>query len=436
MGEDEIDWIANEGVRISRIVNYLQTQQIGNPIAIQVLAAEPLGTSEALHDGMMDGDGLKMQTLPGGRTRILVPIEIGFNVGFTPSSVATAPRAAQSSAVPFIPTVIEAVLINQDNYDKRTGYAPDFLGSGFEVPLPTVTGNKFGNPLVLADKKSTELRYWNYSVVMNKDRGLAFFSIANIHTGKFRGKRADGDTWYLDTRVTGEGTQIGRDFYKEQKTFEAKLDRTLNPFDQGHLSRRSDLQWGDDDETAKRNGDDSFHYTNCAPQHWQFNQNNAASGLWYHLEDTAIAQNPGGKVIVINGPVFDAPVSEAGDDGWMRLNLKGKRVPDGTFGGFKIPKQFFKVIVYRAGGKLKARAFVVTQEDLLFTIDRYYPEEAARLTPFSDMEVRLYQVTIPQLEKLTSLNFGPLAAHDTASAEEAALIGHGMPLQSLDEIVF
>ena len=438
MGEDEIDWIANEGVRISRIVNYLQTQQIGNPLAVQVLGAGQPGPSEAAFGEFAAGNGVQIQTSSSGRTRILVPIEIGINMGFDTAPPLPQPRPSPASSIPFIPTVIEAVQINQDNYDKRSGYDPDFLGSGFKAPLPKVVGTKYGSPLVLADKKNSELRYWNYSVVMNKNRALAFFSAANIHTGKFRGTRADGDTWYLDTRVNevSNDAQIGKEFYKEQKNFEAKLDRTRNPFDQGHLSRRSDLQWGEDDEIAKRNGDDSFHYTNCAPQHWQFNQNNSASGLWYRLEDTAIAQNPGGKLSVINGPIFDAPLSEAGEDGWMRLNLKGKRVPDGTFGGFKIPKQFFKVIIYRSGGQLKARAFVVTQEDLLTTIDRYYPEESARLSPFGDMEVRLYQVTIPQLEKLASLDFGPLRNYDTANTEEAAMIGTGLPLQTLDQIIF
>lgn len=439
MGEEEIDWIANEGVRISRIVNYLQTQHIENPLAAQVLSAAPATPSEGAMGLRQDTLGIQLQTTPSGRTRILVPIEIGINVGFNPPSGEAEVRPGQPPipVIPFLPRVVEAVYINQQNYPERPGYDSDFLGSKFTVPLPTVVGKKFGAPLLLADH-STELRYWNYSVVMNKQRALAFFSAGNIHTGKFRGLRAEGDTWYLDTRVieVSDSAQVGKEFYKKQKTFEAKQDRTLNPFDQGHLSRRSDLQWGDDDESAKRNGDDTFHYTNCAPQHWQFNQNNAASGLWYHLEDTAIAANPGGKVSVINGPVFDAPLSELGEDGGMRLNIKGKRVPDGTFGGVKIPKQFFKVIIYRTGENLKVRAFVVTQEDLLATIDRYYPEEAGRLTPFSDMEVRLYQVKITDLEKLSSLNFHGLRDHDAAVEEESVAVDSGLPLQSLDQILW
>src|ERR1051326_8746748 len=46
-----------------------------------------------------------------------------------------------------------------------------------------------------------------------------------------------------DTRVDAvdKAAQTGNEFYKKQSTFEA--DRALNPFDQGHLTRRSDLQW-------------------------------------------------------------------------------------------------------------------------------------------------------------------------------------------------
>src|SRR5947208_1987598 len=63
-------------------------------------------------------------------------------------------------------------------------------------------------------------------------------------------------------------------------TFEA--DRTANPFDRGHLVRRLDSTWGDTVDEAKQHGDDSFHFTNCSPQFWSFNQ---GKQLWAGLED-------------------------------------------------------------------------------------------------------------------------------------------------------
>jgi len=330
--------------------------------------------------------------------------------------------------------IIEKVEINQTDYDKRNGYDPKFLGGGLIVPLPKVNKQKYGKVLLVKGK--SEIKYWNYSVMMNSTRRLAYFSAANVDSGKFRGNRdAGGDTWYLDTRAEElENAQLGKGFYKKQKTFEA--DRTLNPFDQGHLSRRSDLQWGDDEEEAKRNGDDSYHYSNCAPQHWQFNQNNKASGLWYRLEESALSTlSKGRRLCLINGHIFDAPLGTLGADGLIRLNLKGKRVPDGKFGEVQIPRMFFKVVAYRSGNELRAKAFVITQEELLTTIDRYYPEER---TPsvLSDLEVRLYRVKIADLERLTELDFGSLAEHDVPTGEESLVVAQGLPIEDESDLTF
>jgi endonuclease G len=273
---------------------------------------------------------------------------------------------------------------------------------------------------------------------MNRERALAFFSAANVDATKFRGARdAEGDTWYRDTRVDmiDKHAQLGKEFYKKQREFEA--DRTLNPFDQGHLTRRRDLQWGDGDSEAKRNGDDSFHYTNCSPQHWQFNQNSKASGLWFRLEESALANLSSGKrLCVISGPVFDAPECTAGAGGRLQLNLNGKRVPDGTFGNVKIPKQFFKVIAYCLNNELRARAFVVTQEDLLATIANFKPSEEEERALLTDAEVRLYQVKIADLERLTSLDFGTLSAHDYPVLEESLALRQGFAIEDEADILF
>ena len=437
MGEDQILWVANEGVRVSRIVQYLQSQVANQALAQTVLTANVPRKGE-LMIGTGEGVGeIQVRSDRYGNTRILLPIEIGVKVGLR-DRPAELPAHDDLPVIPPAPIkVIEKIEINQENYDKRNGYNPKFLGGGLIVPLPKVkkTNNKYTFGNVLLVKGKSEIKYWNYSVVMNGERKLAYFSAANVDAGKFRGSRSEGDTWFVDTRSENlEKAQIGREFYKKQKEFEA--DRTLNPFDQGHLSRRSDLQWGDDDEEAKRNGDDSYHYTNCSPQHWQFNQNNKASGLWYRLEDTAISMlSNGRRLCLINGPVFNAPLSTMGSDGLMRLNLKGKRIPDGTFGNVKIPKMFFKVIAYRQGTELRAKAFVVTQEGLLATIDRYYPEEGA-LSVLNDLETRLYQVKIADLEALTGLDFGTLSGHDVQPGEESLSLVQGLPIEDESELVF
>lgn len=438
MGEEQIDWIANEGIRISSIVQYLRSQHSNHPLSEAVLTA-----SEPRRDELVFGKGngigeIQVRSDNNGNTRILLPVEIGVKVGLNGHSGRSAvqPTTPASNGVSTKVQLIEKVLIDQDNYGERNGYDPKFLGGGLSVSLPKLKSAKFGR-LLLLKGTSAEIKYWNYSVMMNRTRRLAYFSAANIDADRFAGNRdADGDTWYLDTRVSkiDKKAQLGKDFYKKQKEFEA--DRTLNPFDQGHLTRRKDLQWGKDDKEAKRNGDDSYHYTNCSPQHWQFNQNNKASGIWFRLEESAISTlSRGTRLCVINGPIFDAPLCTPDADGRLRLDLTGKRVPDGTFGGVKIPKMFFKVIAYRTGKELRAKAFIVTQEDLLSTIDRYYPAERAPAV-LSDLEVRLYQVRMNALEKVTDLDFGQLSRHDTPSGEESENLAQGLPIEDGSGIKF
>lgn len=438
MGDDAIAWKANEGIRVSRIVEFLSAKHATHPLARAVLTAKDARVSHiesGAPESIVDAGQIQVRSDGAGNMRILIPVDI--KVGA--QNVNTVVPAAPTSPVQvFDPSarVLEKVVINQSNYARRNGYDPKFLAAA-AVPLPKVTSETLGQVFLLPGKKG-ELKYWNYSVVLNRTRALAYFSAANVDGARFRGNRdADGDTWFRDTRVDAvdKAAQTGAEFYKKQSTFEA--DRTLNPFDQGHLTRRSDLQWGASDATAKRNGDDSYHYTNCTPQHWQFNQNNrasAATGIWFRLEDAAVASLADGatRLCVINGPVFDAPLCKAGTDGRLRLDLKGRRAPDEAFGGVKIPKQFFKVIAYVSGQALKAKAFVVTQEDLLAGIARLRPEEAA----LTALEVRLYQVRIAELERLTGLDFGPLSAHDAKPGQESLVLDEGMPIVDSAEIRF
>ncbi len=440
MGDDAVDWMANEGVRISRIYEYLASEHPDHPLARAALATDREPPLDERLTATPDGAdlGIQVHSDGNGGTRIRLPIEIAVNVGLEKGAydvaVAGAPPSAHAEPPPRGRPTLEKVEINQDDYPDRNGYDPNFLGNGFPVPRPRITSSRFGKALTVQGRQAID--YWNYTVVMNRARALAFYSAANVNAAKFRGNRdGEGDTWYRDTRVdqADDEAQLGKEFYKKQKTFEA--DRTKNPFDQGHLTRRRDLQWGSDDGEAKRNGDDSYHYTNCAPQHWQFNQNNRASGIWFRLEEMALhLAGARSKLCVINGPIFDAPLGIPGASGTLRLDVRGKRSPDGTFGGVKIPKQFFKVVAYRSEGELRASAFVVTQEDLLATIDRYYPSE--RSAPLTSEEVRLYQVRLADLERLTGLDFGSLASHDVSAEEGALPVLDGLPIESEDEIVF
>jgi endonuclease G len=407
MGDDAIDWIANEGVRVSSICNFLKRQDGAHPLALAVLGAPTFeAETSPAREHLPDTSIHALVSLPELVSQASWPVRITFGSPTSRERSPSPPAMSMATADFGSTDVFEKVEIDTSNYHKRNGFQTDFLGDSLIVPLPKITSKAPDAPLKLS-RGATELRYWNYSVVMNQARGLAYFSAANIRP-KFKDSTGTGD-FERDQRVDDidENAQIGREFYKKQSTFEA--DRTKNPFDQGHLTRREDLSWGKTFKIAKRNSDDSFHYTNCAPQHWQFNQNKKVSGIWYRLEVAATNQlSVGEDVCVINGPIFDGPQSAIGDDGIPELQLDRPRKKDPKFGGFRIPKQFFKVIAYNDDGQLRVKAFIVSQEALLQTIEALHPEEAIGLT---DAEISLYQVSIKDVQLLTGLKFGfPAAA--------------------------
>ncbi len=436
MGEDQIDWIANEGIRISQIFEFLRTNLASHPLAQRVTGAMPAPWMESVATAGDGSTGRPYQVYHDGNgtTRILIPVEIGVRIPIAQTPVVPVPApmfpgragADDQTSGTFGPT--EAVQIDTGNYPRRNGYNPKFLGEGtLSVPLPRLQADIKPQMLIIKGT-SGELKYWNYSVVLHKARGLAFFSAANIDPALGKGNRA-GDGWIRDSRVDAinSDAQVGNEFYKKQKTFEATEDRSKNPFDQGHLTRREDLQWGRTETIAKRNGDDSFHYPNCAPQHFEFNQARKVNGIWNRLEQmTTQIAGDGATFCVFNGSIFDAPLCVEGDDGRLHLNLRGDPKTDPTFGGIRIPRQFYKVIVWPEESKLRVAAFVVTQEDLLAKVNRLRRSESTREAALleaglSEDEVRLYQVTLEDLEHATRLDFGKLTGLPIIRPDESAV---------------
>jgi endonuclease G, mitochondrial len=434
-GDDAVDWVANEGVRTSQILRYLAASEAGSPLVQSVLGAP---------ETPFEAGVIAPERLAGAWSTTeleVAPVEISIRVGGRSASVLPTPTS--TAVLPAQPSVVAATVttpdalpaiaveIDKTNYHERTGYDPAFLGDDAMVPLPEILTD-VDDVFRLNEHGDTELRYWTYSVVMNARRGLAFFSAANLDNNTLGEENRKGDPWTRDPRVddVDPAAQIGPEFYDRQRTFEVE-DRTPNPFDQGHLTRWKDTHWGDDTAEQKRNGDDSFHYTNCAPQHFEFNQNRRVSGIWFRLEDEATQLGDGTRMCIFNGPVFDAPESIVSEDGTLVLNPTGSRAADKQFGGHKIPKQFFKVVAYRRAGVLRTKAFVVSQELLINAIDRLHETEATGLT---DAEVNLYQVKLSTLKKLTGLDFAGLAASEDVADE--SLEGEILrPLTSLTEVV-
>jgi endonuclease G, mitochondrial len=218
------------------------------------------------------------------------------------------------------------------------------------------------------------LPYHHFTVVQNKERKLAFYTAVNID-GKTRQKpKRLEDRWFFDPRLP-----------KEEQTGQAVYEK--NPLDLGHLVRRLDPAWGSTKKTAKLANDDTFHFTNCTPQHKDFNRNKTS---WAGLEDYILtnAANLHFKANVFTGPVL------AKDDD--------------AYEGVQLPRQFWKVVtMVKTDGLLSATAYLLSQEHL---IEGLQPREA-----FAYGAYKTYQVPVTKVEKLSGLSFGLVHADPLAT---------------------
>lgn len=320
MDDEDIAWVANEGVRISKIFHDLQGKL-------------PTFTEEQ--------KDLANELLTG---------------------VTMAPARA--------PMTMETVTMDLEWYAKSTGYDPNFLAKS--VSLPTVIPELQNDLVPLLNGDGYEIKYTHFSILIRKSRSLALYTAVNIDGNKHVSIKRDKDKWYYDPRID-KAFQYGPELYVH------------NDLDRGHLVRRLDPDWGPD---AAQADEETFHFTNCSPQHRKFNQ-----GIWGQLEDYLLknATKYDLKVTVFTGAVFR-------DDDMM---YRGK---------YRIPAEFWKVVaMVRDDGKLSATAYLQTQKNLL-------PELEFAYGPY-----KTYQVQVAKIESLSKLNFGDLRNHDPMEGMEAAM---------------
>lgn len=278
--------------------------------------------------------------------------------------------------------LLEKITPDRD-YSTRQGYDPDFLGTGaLQVPLPALPDDLLALASVnqaAADGPEHVLPYHHFSVVVNGARRVAFFTAVNVDgTTSMRLKR-ERDHWFVDPRIPA-AEQTDESVYKN------------NPLDRGHLVRRLDPAWGVSREHAKLSNDDTFHFTNCSPQHEDFNQNQTT---WAGLEDYILdnADNRDFRVTVFTGPVL-------ADD-------------DDRFAGVQLPREFWKVVVMvKESGALSATAYLLSQAELIAGLE-------VALEEFSYGAYRTFQVPVTKIEEKTRISFGTLSSFDPLAGLEA-----------------
>ncbi len=393
--EERIRWVANEGIRASRIVECLRAQLGTHALLQPLFSATPetarigvtLATSMSPSASSTPTNPLtpphaRSSMNPETSARVLdgqsitIPIQITLRCeGGSTSLKATGGTATESTLVmdeanrrrPSRPPAFDVPFVS--DYADRMGYDAAFLGSKDKtIPLPVLSPalRNVAAPL-LRPGTGHELKYHNYSVVMHAKRRFAIFSAANISfAGRYDMSRPR-DHWRLDQRIAVEH-QVGEFLY------------AANQFDRGHLTRREDLEFGTSPKAALQSAADTCHFTNCTPQHAKFNQNKEVwQGIERHLLESAIIANQF-KAQVITGPVFSEDDPEYRD--------------------VQYPLSYWKVVAaINASGRLFATAFLASQVDV---IDRY-GIEAAPEVPFGPY--RHFQVRITEVERLTGLTF-------------------------------
>ncbi|MDA9448236.1 DNA/RNA non-specific endonuclease [Bradyrhizobium sp. CCBAU 21360] len=413
----------NEGVRISAIYRHLSDRlatldgdhrdllraalELSKTALVQTggkRLSPPHPSADAQESLVMGKEGVMASEAGGNEIKVTIPIEVSVRVG---GSYATAaPVAAAPAPQKTLTRAAEKISVDQD-YSNRDGYDPRFV-HGVTFPLPTPVGKlaKQIAPLRAGEQNAEagELKYEHFSIKMNKAKKMALFTATNIDGKSFLNvdrstgevtDGAEGETWYGDPRISAS-------FFIDQTFYSG----WSNLFDRGHLTRRMDPDWGSKEEAERANAD-TYHFTNCTPQHFRFNE---STKFWqgaeqYVLENGAISEEAANRICVFQGPIFDDKVDLWADD-------------------IQIPSSFFKVIAWKGKNGVKSVGLVVDQRQLLSE----QRKGGIPPKPPAFVDVSQWRVAITEIERRTGLDFGDqVRSADTFETKDQPVVGEARP---------
>lgn len=403
--------VTNAGIRASAIYDYLKATadaMADDPrkrLLVEALSvfAERAATEKRLErrpkmtsivpnevhpEAFSSPHGVQMDASEPAAT-LVVPLEITFRIGGGGTAVSVAPPSATPSAEPQrrLSARPERARIDRD-YDNRNGFDPDFIPE-LRIDLAVITAAVVDELAPLVNGAEDKLlAYQNFSVAVREDRRMALLTATNIdgptYVHRVRKKKAatesEGETWYDDTRLANPEAVIDDKFYSAWSAL----------FDRGHLTRRMDPTWGEDSARAET---DTFHFSNCTPQHFLFNQ---GTDMWQGLEQYVLEKGmrtiEGARISVLQGPVFNDEIDLWADD-------------------VQVPSSFWKLVAWKGANGLKAVALIGDQTDVM-NINRrtQNPEKGA------GHDLQHFVVTVDHLESVTGLDLSVFRSIDTAGA--------------------
>lgn len=441
--ETEIAWVANEGTRVSFIVERLRAAQVSvaeQPLLQALLAStsDPVQQPAAYLESASPSTPLT-GAMPMGPVQFNFsgPVTIHQYFGEVPGGVRPAAGAAPApapvvavvaAAAPPAPAAAEKTLVFDPGYAERKGYDRRFLGRSI-APPQVVDADLLAQMYSIADYQAfhaeyadvpeldlseagdtaqpLELRYHHYSLAMNKKAMMCQWTASNVDYRDIarqdtRPRAAlGGENWRPDPRVPPDCQLYNQDIYQPAR----RVDR-------GHVVRREDNCWGAPGLETEYANSDTYHWTNCTPQHEAFNQERprdgsgqnvyapGTTGIWGHFEVELAKQIEagGGKAVLFAGPVFQG-----------MLGAQGL----GT-AGVKVPARFWKVVVVRASRRndapLQAYGYVFDQTPAVKAYGLTY--EGLELPEF-----KAQRATLAQIQVLAGVVFDPqVLAADQAQA--------------------
>lgn len=391
-----IVWISNTGIRISSIMNDLNSKQMDNPL-IQYLFSPaytdnkellPLSypiewnSQPVINEKLLVKDPVKPAALPPSTG--MQPVQITINIGGGGEVVTAGTGFVKTENLAPDLLAMEKKLEDEIDFSGCTGFDEYFLGERTPLPRPNAALKKKLARLI-DNPDSYLIRYHHYTTAHHTIRKMPVFSAVNV-SGLERFKLDRKDVWYRDRRIDMD-VQLTDAFYESSH------------MDKGHMTRREDAEWGDTKTFAKNAANMTCSYTNACPQVPALNRAIFGyKGLWGMLElrilEKGVKKEDGeeAKICVYNGPFFADS--------------------DEVFKGIQIPVDFWKLVVWRnESGKLRSTGFKLSQAKLMGDV------EFERLA--FDEIFKEQSCSVKYIEKNTGLDFGVIANWDTFSGGNA-----------------